>query len=128
MTELEKKILQRIRDIGGGVSFAELHSIEGFAGNLMFGHRKKNIWYWFWCSQEAVEALTHLLKTDLIEISRTSPFDYNLDRNVEGYGKLREMPIFKGHLVCKGTRMYETPHWQPVVLSPLLSQEDYDDD
>lgn len=116
MTELEKKILQRIRDIGGGVSFAELHSIEGFAGDTAFGSEDKNIWYWFSCSEEATEALDYLLATGLIRLKPASSLVYALD------GMLPEVPI------AQQSRAYKKPHWLPVVLSTLQSQDDDDDD
>lgn len=109
MTELETKILQRIRHIGCGESFVGLHSIEGFSGDLMFGDREKNIWTWFWCSQEAVEALAHLLETGLVEVKPTSPLVYAIE------GMLPQVPI------AKQPRVYKSPRWLPVVLNPVLT-------
>jgi hypothetical protein len=88
----------------GADTFAALSRIEGFAGpyQLMCD---QNLVVWRGVSEEACEALNHLLAAKEIHYKPTSPAVYAY----YGIG-LVDLPI------ARGFRPYKRPHWLPVLL------------
>jgi len=101
---MKNAILQKLKTKGDGVSFVDLSEIEGFKGDLWYGDTDKNIYLWFSCSQEAVDAIKSLIDKGRIELKETSPFVYHAD------GLIPKFPI------AKQLRPYKNARWCPVAF------------
>lgn len=102
---MKEAILNLIRDLPEGVSFAELSRIEGFKGDNHFGYPDQNLFLWFACSDLAVTALTELKDNKQIEFKPVNGLlIYSADRLI---------PRFP---VAESIKKYSTPHWFPVTL------------
>ncbi|OPX93100.1 MAG: hypothetical protein A4E59_02892 [Syntrophorhabdus sp. PtaB.Bin027] len=110
--DLKQKIGSFISSWGGGVSFVELEQhIPGFRGDYSIGFEDKNIWFWFHCSSESIDAIDELLKEGRISIKTTTPLVYIAD------GGMPNVPM------AKGNRTYKTPRWLPVVFNPVRGKK-----
>jgi hypothetical protein len=113
MTEkstIKSAILQKLEEHGGGVSFAELSGIKGFGGDIWYGFPEKNIYYWFSCSRNAVDALDELLREGKMELRGTT-------RLVYFAGNIRPK-----YPIAKQKRRYTTTRWLPALLYPVASR------
>lgn len=102
--ELKKAITSMLRTNGDGVSFANLSTIPGFSGQAGMEIEDKNIFIWFSCSEEAIQAIRDLLNEKQIELHSTTHLTYIVDGCVPRYP------------VAKSDRAYKTPRWQPMAL------------
>lgn len=106
---MKEKILNLVKSNGGGTSFVELQNgINGFVGKYAFSSERlaeKNIWMWFTCSNEAVDALSELVKERKIFLKATSFWVYLVDGCVPG------IPM------AKQSRKYKKERWLPTVLN-----------
>ena len=102
--ELKTEIINLLAARGDGVSFANLSEIPGFSGNTGMEVENKNIFIWFTCTEEAIQAIKELLNEKQIELHSTSHMTYIIDGCVPGYP------------VAKSDRHYNTPRWQPMAL------------
>lgn len=98
-------IMRKLNEVGNGISFANLSRIDGFNGDLMYGIPEKNVYYWFSCSPEAIDALEELIAEGVIELKPTDKFVYFADGIVPHY------PI------ARQNRHYVSDRWLPVVLN-----------
>lgn len=105
---MKTKILDYVREKGGGVSMVELsRDIPGFNGNrAMFSGEGTNIVVWNGISQEAIDALAELVQDNQIEVKATQPFVYLID------GGGLDLPLAK-----RTNHHYKKPHWLPVAIS-----------
>lgn len=87
------------------VSFAELSQIDGFKGDLSFGF-SENLLLWTGMSEEAVEAMSDLMKTKKItpDSNGTTLMCYFAD------GAALSLPVAKSL-----KREYKKPHWVPTT-------------
>lgn len=108
---MEDEILNYVKEVKGGVSFAELcNNIKGFEGEFEFGIFDKNIVFWSHISQEAIKSITNLLKAKKIKLKPCAPLVYMID----GY-----VPVLP---VAKHDRGYKSLRWLPLVFN-LPNQE-----
>ena len=103
---MKDRILNKFKELGNGISFADLSRIEGFAGDFMYGYPDKNIYFWFSCSEEAIDAIEELISEGKIVLKPTVPFVYFIDGI---------MP--KNKKVARKMRPYVDERWLPVVLN-----------
>lgn len=101
---MKDAILKTLKKLGDGVSFVDLSKIDGFAGGLSYGFPEKNIYFWFSCSQDAIDALNELMEEKKIDWQDTHPLTYYVD------GVIPPAPVFKSY------RAYKKPRWAPVVF------------
>lgn len=89
------------------VSYAELERIEGFAGGdrAIVSTDHPNIVCWTGLTEEAKDAVLHLLNTGQIHHKPASILVYCYD------GRAPNLPL------VKSARRYKTPHWLPVTLN-----------
>lgn len=102
---MKQQILETIRTRGEGVTFVELMAIEGFKGDYVWGREDYNIWFWGGLSDQAIDALEELLRTNQIAMTPTYPLTYLID------GVIVKWPI------AKQVRKYKKEHWLPVVFN-----------
>jgi hypothetical protein len=102
---MKNKILKLLDDFGDGASFAEISRIEGFNGEFMYGFPEMNVYYWFSCSQEAIDALKELITEERIVLKPTVELVYLND------GIRPKYPI------AKQTKKYISTRWLPVVIN-----------
>ena len=100
---LKEQILEKVNKYDN-VSFAEICEYPGFNGDLYYGNKEYNIFYWFSISQEAVNSIEELITEGLIEMKPTHERTYLLD------GVAPTFPI------VKQKRKYKTPRWMPIIL------------
>lgn len=102
--ELKSNIVDLLRAKGDGVSFANLAELPGFSGDAGMEVENKNIFIWFHCSEQAIQAVKELLNEKKIELHSTSHLTYIVDGSIPRYP------------VAKSDRAYKTPRWQPMAL------------
>jgi hypothetical protein len=103
-SELKTEITNLLRTKGNGVSFANLAEIPGFSGDAAMEVDNNNIFIWFHCSEQAIQAIKELLNEKQIELHSTSHLTYHIDGSIPRY------PI------AKSDRVYKSPRWQPMAL------------
>lgn len=103
---MKNKILRKFQELGDGISFAGLSHIEGFKGDFMYGFPDKNIYFWFSCSEEAIDAIEELISEGAIVLKPTVELVYLMDGI---------MP--RNKKVAKKFRTYVEERWLPVVLN-----------
>ena len=103
MNNLEESILEFVKQRGGGVTFAELSALPGFAGEKEMVNEEYNHVLWSGISDEFIDALK-ALRTKL-SIRPTSYLTYLAD------GKLLSLPLVKRPV------KYKKPRWLPVTFS-----------
>lgn len=101
---MKDAILKRLEKLGDGVSFADLSKIDGFNGDLWYGFPEKNVYYWFSCSDKAIDALNELIYERKVALRPTVSLVYLADRLI---------PKFP---TAKTFRNYVGTRWLPVVL------------
>ena len=115
MTSNSEGLKQKIASFinrGGSVSFVELEQhIPAFRGDYSIGFEDKNIWFWFHCSSESIDAIDELLKEGRISIKTTTPLVYMHD------GRMPSLPV------AKRIMTYKTPRWLPVVFNPVKGKD-----
>ena len=102
--QIKQDIIKMLADRGDGVSFANLANIPGFSGQTGMEINNLNIFIWFSCSQEAIQAIVELQDESKIELHPTQPLTYIVDGCVPKYP------------AAKSKRAYKTPHWAPMAL------------
>lgn len=103
-------LIDEVREVmkRGGVSFAELSRLEGFAGDLMLCHATyNNIVFWVNMSREAIDAIHQIRQEGEYEMVPTSMMVYLID------GVALNMPLVKRRV------NYKKPHWLPVAFNPV---------
>ena len=103
---MKNKILNKFKELGNGISFADLSHIEGFEGDFMYGFPDKNVYFWFSCSEEAIDALEELISEGTIVLKPTVELVYLVDGI---------MP--RNKKIAKRIRPYVDKRWLPVVLN-----------
>lgn len=98
-------IVAMLQEKGNGLSFVNLSAIPGFAGDTAIELGSKNIFFWFHCSAEAVEAIAQLVDERVIEILSTSPLTYHADGQLPPY-----------QLATSWKRSYVSPRWAPAQI------------
>lgn len=102
---MKESILEYVKEKSGGVSFVELaNNIPGFSGDYSIGVGK-NIWYWFFMSEEAADALRELIDEGGIHLALSDILVYMVD------GGIPNVPI------AKRLREYKKPRWLPTVVN-----------
>lgn len=107
MEAIKQAIMERIEQLGGSVSFAELATIDGFHGDFMIGNEQYNVWWWFCVSAAAIDAISALAIEGKIKLKPCDPMVYLIDGRVPTYP------------VAKRVQRYKSPHWLPVVVNPV---------
>lgn len=103
---MKNKILRKFEELGDGISFADLSRIEGFEGEFMYGFPDKNIYFWFSCSEEAIDAIEELIADGTIVLKPTVELLYLIDG---------VMP--RNKKIAKRIMPYVEERWLPVVLN-----------
>lgn len=101
---MKNKIIQKLKELDDGVSFAELARIEGFKGEYRYGYPELNMYLWFSCSAEAVDALIALKEEGQIKIEATHYSVYLADRLMPKYP------------VAEEAKYSADVRWLPAVL------------
>ncbi|MFC1554130.1 hypothetical protein ACFL7D_05820 [candidate division KSB1 bacterium] len=90
-------------------SFAELESnIIGFKGDLIFGIPASNIVFWPGMSEEAINAISELIREDKIDIEEVSPIIYAIDSDT-----------FVNLPIGRSSKEYKRPHWLPLAFTVI---------
>jgi hypothetical protein len=109
--ELKKAILELASKNTGGISYAELMDIPGFAGEFNLVHPQfPLVLYWKGLSLEAAACVRELLSSGLAKHAPTDELSYI------AFGKTLDLPIFTSEH-AKQAASLATPHWMPVLLS-----------
>ncbi|HUW95039.1 MAG TPA: hypothetical protein VMW58_04575 [Anaerolineae bacterium] len=108
---MREQILQYIREMGGGVSFAELERElgESVRGDLSLCIGEAII-LWPNVSQDFADAFDDLIDSRSIEMRPTSFLVYLVD------GKTLSLPL------ARGNYKYRKLHWLPICLYPKAEQ------
>jgi hypothetical protein len=109
MNKLATAIATTIERLGDGVSYVDLSRIEGFAGTTWHGSAEYNQFFWFACSDEAIEALKYLINEEIIAIKPLDPQTSLLVSMAAGTKPQYPMATHK--------KKYKSPHWVPVVFN-----------
>jgi hypothetical protein len=88
-----------------GVTFVELKSISGFAGDLTLKLDGKNIVLWDGISEEASKQIIDLWEQRKIIMEPASELIYLLD------GGYLDLPV------ARSDKKYKKAHWLPVVFN-----------
>jgi hypothetical protein len=102
---MKNAIIKMLTEKGNGISFVQLSEIDGFSGDLAIGNTEKNIYLWFKCSEEALNAINELRQEEKIEIKPTLPLVYHID------GLVPLVPI------ASQDRVYKSERWEPAVIN-----------
>ncbi len=108
MDILKIAIVNTLKRLGNGVSYADLSRIDGFTGTTWHGSAEFNQFFWFNCSDEAIEALKYLLNEQVIAIKKMDQQTSLLVSISDG-----TKPKFP---IATQEKKYKEPHWVPVVF------------
>lgn len=89
---------------GSGRTFKEFMEVPGFKGNVGAESQTHNLFFWFNCTDESIEALKELLTENVIRFKPTNWKTYEADKGIPGY------PL------GEDGNKYKTPHWKPVAI------------
>ena len=108
MKKLAAKIVEHIDRYGNGITFGELARLDGFSGEYMYGSVDHNQFFWFACSEEAIDALAFLTTERIVTFRRMSALEADMLAHTGQF-----MPV---QPIVTEEKKYDTPHWVPVVL------------
>lgn len=103
---IKDAILEMIAEKGGGISFVEMETIDGFCGDYTWSRSDTNLILWDGISEDGQRALRELLDENQICGSTCSPLVYMID------GKALALPIAKN-----ARKAYKNPRWLPLVFN-----------
>ena len=76
---MKQLIINKLEELGSNVSFVDLESVPGFAGDEHLGMPEHNCVYWLNVSDAVVRAIHELIRDGVVEFEPTSPLTYVFD-------------------------------------------------